>query len=121
MPRPNQRDTGYSIATLNNFIHNTGEYSCRKGNFEEVQKYLVKVQDIPQQLVHMEEAMAHMSGSVKDGWEQTKGALASATSAQENVQQMGSNIVLRLTKPVSLVPSMFFNPLVGRSSFPLRY
>ena len=40
----------------------------------------------------MEEAMAHMSGSVKGGSEQTKEAMASATNAQKKVQHMGSNI-----------------------------
>ena len=62
------------------------------GDMEKVQKYLVKVQDIPQRVQHMGEAMAHMSGSVKEGREQTKAALASATSAQEIVPHMESNI-----------------------------
>ena len=59
---------------------------------EEVQKYLVRVQDFPQRVGHMKEAMAHISGWVKEGREHTKGAMASATSAQEEVQQMESNI-----------------------------
>ena len=58
----------------------------------EVQKYLVKVQDITQRVGYMEEAMAHISGLVKEGREHTKGAMASATSAQEKVQHMESNI-----------------------------
>ena len=36
-------------------------------------------------------------------------------------KELDGKIVLALTKPLSLVSSMLFDPLLGRPSFPLRY
>ena len=92
------QDSGHSIITLNNFIDDT------RGRFlkadpvvlmeciEEVQKYLLKVHDIPQRVVNTQEAVTNISASAKDSPNQAHVALASAQSVQEQVRHMQGNL-----------------------------
>ena len=92
------KNTGHSISTLKNFMDdNRGQFLkanhvALKDNIEQVQKYLANVQDIPQRVMRIPEALANMSGSVKEEREQRGVVHATANVARERVQHMESNI-----------------------------